>query len=354
MAVFTILSAFRGLLERRLSPVSLWMAVLRFAGATIYLYVYLNHEALYASASWLNHIYVPVSWFLAPSMYWLAVCYIEPEREFSYRQLVPYAPGIVIMAVYLLLTVLRPAEFSHLPVQYFNNGGLHWLDSTMIAGLMYGLVMYGMIWHFIGHNLDFQKLKEQGALRILIGIVAGGFLGTVFFLVAYLFRYLDWIYGAASILAVYTMLIWVSSARHPHLGEKYEKAIQQARSSRLEGVDLQALAKRLDTLLKEKVYLEENLSVGELADRAGVKSYQLSEYLNRIQGTNFARFINGYRVREAARQLRQEQDASVLSIAYRCGFNSKANFNLAFKAEMGMSPREYLREQGNALPTPDS
>ena len=116
----------------------------------------------------------------------------------------------------------------------------------------------------------------------------------------------------------------------------------------------QALAKRLDTLLKEKVYLEENLSVGELADRAGVKSYQLSEYLNRIQGTNFARFINGYRVREAARQLRQEQDASVLSIAYRCGFNSKANFNLAFKAEMGMSPREYLREQGNALPTPDS
>lgn len=342
-AIFTLLATIRGLVERAFTPVVLWIAILRFAGAVIFLFVYLNHGGLYSSTGWLNHLYVPMSWFLAPTMYWLAVCYIEPEREFSWWQSIPFLPGILLWIVYAALAACFPGELEHYPVLYFQTGALHWLDSSMIAGLMYGLLMYGIIWHFIGHNLDFQKLKEQGALRVLLGIVIGGFVGTVFFLLAYLFRYLEGIYGAASALAVYTMFIWVFSARHPHLGERYEKAIQQARATRLEGVDLEQLKDRLDKLMEEKVYLDEDLSVAELADQAGIKHYQLSEYLNRVMGSNFARYVNSHRVEEARRLLESESDASILSIAYQCGFNSKANFNLAFKTETGLSPREYLK-----------
>ncbi|MBR31716.1 MAG: hypothetical protein CMN77_10390 [Spirochaetaceae bacterium] len=342
-AIFTLLATLRGLVERAFTPVVLWIAILRFAGAVIFLFIYLNHQGLYSFYPWLNHLYVPASWFLAPSMYWLAVCYIEPEREFTLSQWLPYGPGIALIVAYAAIALFLPDQFAHLPVRYFQTGQLHWLDSLMIAGLMYGLVMYGMIWHFIGHNLDFQKLKEQGALRVLIGIVVGGFLGTVFFLMAYLFRYMDGIYGGATALAVYTMWIWVFSARHPHLGEKYEKAIQHARSSRLEGVDLDQLKLRLEKLMEEKVFLDETLSVAELADYAGIKHYQLSEFLNRVMGTNFARYVNSHRVQEARRLLASDSEASILSIAYQCGFSSKANFNLAFKTETGLSPRDYLK-----------
>lgn len=342
-AIFTLLATLRGLIERPATPVVLWIAILRFSGAIIFLFIYLNYESLYSDYGWLNHLYVPASWFLAPSMYWLAVCYIEPEREFTWEQWIPFAPGTLFILIYFFLVIVLPGEFEHLPVRYFESGQLHWLDSLMIAGLMYGLAMYGLIWHFIGHNLDFQKLKEQGALRVLIGIVVGGFLGTVFFLLTYLFRYLDGIFGGATALSLYTMWIWVFSARHPHIGEKYEKAIQHARSSRLEGVDLDQLKLKMDELMEEKVYLDETLSVAELAEYAGIKHYQLSEYLNRVMGTNFARYVNSHRVQEARRLLETDSEASILSIAYQCGFSSKANFNLAFKTETGLSPRDYLK-----------
>jgi AraC-like DNA-binding protein len=349
IALFTALQCLRGLLGKAINPPLLMVSVLRASGAIIYFYAYFNVGSYYMSPGILNHLYVPVTWFLAPSMYWLCITFVEKERSFTLSMLLPYVPGLLLTLIFVAVAIISPGQFDHLPTEFFEGGPLHWLDVALIAGLLYGFLMYGMIWHYMSQALNFDTLRREGAFRVLVAVILGGFLGTIFFLVAYLMRHLDWIYYACSLLGIYTLFIWVSSERHPDFEARYSSLIQKARKqSRLEGVDQNALRARLLELMEEKLYLNENLSVSELAGRAGIKPYQLSEFLNRVEGTNFARFVNGFRVQEAARLLIEEPDASVISIAYQCGFNSKANFNLAFKNELGISPSEYIRKHNKS------
>ncbi|MCB1304610.1 MAG: AraC family transcriptional regulator [Leptospiraceae bacterium] len=346
LSVFAFLSAARGLVGRRQNLANFSITLLRFAGAIIFLYAYLNHEGIYASVHALNHLYVPASWCLAPSMYWLTVAIVEPERPLQKRQLIPYLPATLVLILFFAAPIF-PALFEYRPVEYFQNGPARTLDLLVIGGLLYGLVLYGVIGTFVVRELNLDVLRKQGAFRILLAILAGGFIGTIFFLVAYLARQLSWIYFAGSALSFYTMVVWVLGERNPDFHARYGAAIQQARKqSRLEGVDLEDLRGRLADLMDEEVYLEDSLTLSGLAEKAEIRPYQLSEFLNQVEQTSFARYVNGYRVRAACSMLLDEPGASILSVAYRCGFSSKANFNLAFKTEMGMAPREFLRKAG--------
>lgn len=106
--------------------------------------------------------------------------------------------------------------------------------------------------------------------------------------------------------------------------------------------DQTILEARIAELMEtERVYLDEDLSLGSLAGMAGVNQVRLSEFINATRGLNFNHFINEYRVREACNLLENEPDRSILSIAFASGFNSKASFNRAFAKTMGISPREF-------------
>jgi AraC-like DNA-binding protein len=61
---------------------------------------------------------------------------------------------------------------------------------------------------------------------------------------------------------------------------------------------------------------------------------------------NFATFINGLRARAVAGSLIEGRSEDLLTLALEAGFNSKASFNRAFKAALGVSPSEYRRAQG--------
>ncbi|MCB1305092.1 MAG: AraC family transcriptional regulator, partial [Leptospiraceae bacterium] len=70
--------------------------------------------------------------------------------------------------------------------------------------------------------------------------------------------------------------------------------------------------------------------------------------LNDYLGTNFYSYLAQFRIREACEMLRSEQERTILSIAYACGFNSKSSFHSAFKKELGMSPGEFRRSNQKA------
>ena len=72
----------------------------------------------------------------------------------------------------------------------------------------------------------------------------------------------------------------------------------------------------------------------------------LSRILNQHFGKNFFEFINGYRVEEAKRLLRDpdQQTASMLDILAAAGFTSKSTFNSIFKKHLGQTPSQYRQE----------
>ena len=107
------------------------------------------------------------------------------------------------------------------------------------------------------------------------------------------------------------------------------------------------LVAALDRLVRdERVYRLEGLTVAGLAHRLAVPEYRLRRVINRRLGhRNFNAFINGFRLDEAQRALRDpaQRELPVLTIALEAGFQSIGPFNRAFKAATGVTPTEFRR-----------
>lgn len=97
-------------------------------------------------------------------------------------------------------------------------------------------------------------------------------------------------------------------------------------------------------MTENKPYLNEDLSLRELAESLELTPHQLSRILNERLQTNFNNYINRRRVLEACDILEREPERSVLSIAYEVGFNSKSSFYEAFTRFKNTSPGTYRRE----------
>ena len=96
----------------------------------------------------------------------------------------------------------------------------------------------------------------------------------------------------------------------------------------------------------ERVYRQENLTIGSLSSRLGVPEYRLRRTINQGLGhRNFPAFLNRYRLEDAKGALADpvQSDVPILTIAMDAGFQSLPPFNRAFKAETGLTPTEYRR-----------
>ena len=107
----------------------------------------------------------------------------------------------------------------------------------------------------------------------------------------------------------------------------------------------QAILARVTTLLEQGLYKDYDLTLQRLARRSLVPARKISAAGNRLHGCSVTDLVNGYRVREAKRLLR-ETDLPVTQIMLEAGFQTKSNFNRAFRAAAGSSPTGY-RHSGN-------
>ncbi len=110
-------------------------------------------------------------------------------------------------------------------------------------------------------------------------------------------------------------------------------------------VEKMAIAKKLEQLMDEdKLYIQTDLNLRDLAKHLKVNSVLLSATINQAFSQNFNDFINSLRIEEFIRLYQQdvEKRFTLLSIALDSGFNSKATFNRAFKKIKGCSPKEFF------------
>ena len=99
--------------------------------------------------------------------------------------------------------------------------------------------------------------------------------------------------------------------------------------------------------MEEKCYLQESLGLKDLAEKIRLHPNKLSWLLNERIGKNFYNFVNGYRLEEFQRRAvdPENQNLSLLGLAYDSGFNSKSVFNDYFKKATGLTPKAWLRQQ---------
>lgn len=96
----------------------------------------------------------------------------------------------------------------------------------------------------------------------------------------------------------------------------------------------------LAVLAKDKAYLEESLTLSDLAKSLAMKPNELTTLIKYSDYENFYDLINSFRLEEVKTEL-VNSDEQVIQIAYQCGFRSKSTFNKIFKEKTGLTPKEY-------------
>jgi AraC-like DNA-binding protein len=85
------------------------------------------------------------------------------------------------------------------------------------------------------------------------------------------------------------------------------------------------------------------LSLPLLARRLGTNTGHLSRAINEGLGVNFSGFVNALRSHRVAAMLDSGREDDLLDLALEAGFSSKASFNRAFSAALGMTPSAYRK-----------
>jgi AraC-like DNA-binding protein len=98
----------------------------------------------------------------------------------------------------------------------------------------------------------------------------------------------------------------------------------------------------------DQLYLNPELTVDKVGKHIQLSPKVISAVLNQQLQTNFNSYVNRYRVEAVKRQLTTQsaQHLTLTGIAFDCGFNSQATFQRAFRQQTGLSPTEFLAQQG--------
>jgi len=214
---------------------------------------------------------------------------------------------------------------------YFSNPGrvhIKWLEQFLWAILI--IMIFSVIAFFTRkHNTSF-----------LSAIYPYNFLLVVFLIywIAYKLLLSPSIYRNSQ-----TLINNINTTNLPSksIDQKYSKTALS--SKKVEAIKLQLK----EHMVKEKPYLNPDLSIDDLSNQLMVKRHHLSQIINLSFNKNFFEFINSYRIKEFKKQAKDfdNDHLSILGIALNCGFNSKATFNSVFKKQEGITPSAYIKEQ---------
>jgi ligand-binding sensor domain-containing protein/AraC-like DNA-binding protein len=137
-----------------------------------------------------------------------------------------------------------------------------------------------------------------------------------------------------------TALVYINHNR------KKQKRLDKYKTSRLDRTKMEEIVSELDDLMtREKLFLDPDLTLGDLAKRLKIHYNYISRIINEHFGLSYNDFINKYRVEEVKTRFSDPDymNKTVLEIMYETGFYSKSVFNTAFKKFTGVTPSEYRK-----------
>lgn len=298
------------------------------------------------------HITLEYNWIYGPLIFLFVRAYIFPQQNFSKKDYWHFLP---VLIEFLFSFFIKSQNFywdgtresltwagywgyvlwMHTPFMYLVAGLMILLYARKSAHLLKGAEQKESV-SLIAENLRWIK-----QLLLVLSIYSGIFLLVVlvdFFFFNYAFTHFDFY---PPFLALAAITYWIGLQGFTNRAKVPYKKKKMASSQNQE--ILQELADRLlQSMKKDKLYTDPDLSLRSLAQEFEVKPYLITESLNQILGKSFKQFINEYRLAEVKEMLASNQfeNFTLLGIAYEAGFNSKASFNRVVKQMTGKSPRE--------------
>ena len=251
---------------------------------------------------------------------------LKIELDETYVQAIMGYIETPFMLMYLAFTFQLFYSYRKKIIQYFSNTyklELNWILSFLILFSL--LFLYGTIQDIIGSRFMDLGYEQRWWLNLTMAIVTLYVAVKGYFTDTTKLNKLDFSFSPKTIGIP-------EDANAFEEGQSISKQDVETVRQLMEG---------------EKVYLNPELNLSDLAKMAKMSRGQLSEIINTSFEKNFNDFVNGYRVEAFKAMLENDKhkQLSLLGIAQECGFNSKATFNRVFKKLTHLSPTEYLKTQ---------
>ncbi len=230
--------------------------------------------------------------------------------------------------------------------------------------IVYSLISLG-IWFKYNRALmeNYSSIEERDFIwvrNLLAGTLVVSVIDLSTTIYESIYGVLEWETGILTIISLIILIIFlgyngVSKSRiliPDFLIERENKQridvidSPQERQSVLNYEEIGLLKVRLETIMEnEKVFLDENLTLGKLASSISTTDKKLSTLLNQHMNTSFYNYVNCQRVEEVKEMMSLEKynNYTLLGIANEAGFKSKTSFNRIFKKLTGLSPSEYKK-----------
>jgi len=277
-----------------------------------------------------------------------------PEKR---KVLILHFVPACVMYMYLATFFILPADQKILV--YRNRGAGYELFSTLkwyaiaLSGILY-VTWSALLLKRHRNNIrdqfsDLEKVNLQW-LRILTFGMGGIWILVIFFRSEVLT-----LVG----MVIFVFLIGFFGVRQADIFTRNQLPVdaeEQKKKYIKSGLTEEVSSKLHQTLIhlmtEEVLYTKSDLSINDLSSKLGVHPNYLSQIINQKEKKNFYDFVNTYRLEEFKRlvAIPKNQQFTLLSLAYDCGFSSKSSFNRYFKKATGQTPSEYFTDlTGNPI-----
>ena len=300
----------------------------------------------------------PLIYLMGPLYYFYSKSLIDPSFRLGWKESLHFIPALLVLLAFMpfyaqsgqqkidFMMNMSADGLIDVPPEQFVFMGIHALQTLIYALLAWRNLKKAenlVTNEYSGNQqLQFKWLKTSHTFFTAFLITYLISVPILFFADHYR---VEMDYAVVLLLAVLIYAIGYAAMKQPQLflvGNG--KRNKNGKQSEAETDRNKKIADRvLDFLETEKVYLNEDLKMSDMAEALDIPAHQLSSAINNNLELNFFDLINKYRVNEAKQLLTNPDhaDLKILAIAFESGFSNKATFNRAFKKFTGQPPSHF-------------
>jgi AraC-like DNA-binding protein len=151
-------------------------------------------------------------------------------------------------------------------------------------------------------------------------------------------RHFDYIYVLPIGFLFYLITFYFIRTEWEPTDKNIIKYVSSSLNSNLVPEYITKLNQLMDT---EKMYLNQNLRLNDLAEKMTLSKHHLSQIINQHFKVSFFDFINQYRTNEAKKTIKNNPEQPLIQVAFDAGFNNKTSFVNSFKKFEKTTPSKF-------------